>query len=79
MKCHEHGKNENSLDSATIQDTKGNVDHKEFECDDIKQVCNCNMQHNPHPQHENNNNHINQMENGNDSSHSDSKQDNKNF
>ena len=52
----------------------GNINHNEFECDDIKGVCDCNIQHNLNPQNKNDNNHINQIDDNNDSSCSDSKQ-----
>ena len=55
-----------------IGDDNGNINHDKFECDDSEGVHNCNVQHNLNPQHKNDDNCIDQIDDNNDSSHSDS-------
>ena len=50
MKCQNVEKNENSPNGMVIHDLQGNIDHNEFQFDDIKRVCDCDAKHNLNPQ-----------------------------
>ena len=70
----ECGKQENSPKGFITWDFNGNVDHNKFECDDIKGVHGHDTQHNLNPSKNNDNNFIDQIDDGDDSSHIDSDQ-----
>ena len=65
------------MEQLKIRNNNGDVDHNDFECDDIKGVHGCDIQHNLNPT--NDNDHVNQIDDGDDSSCKDSKEEDKDF
>ena len=72
------GEAENVPEGIIIRNLAGNVDHNEFEYDDIEGVYDYDLQQNLNP-NANNNNPINQIDDGDDSTYYDSDQEDESF